>query len=1021
MAETRQQQQQELLSLALKAAKNAFCTFSKQRLGVSIKGSDGRMRAGCTFDSAAFPCSICAAHVAVAQTATEGRALVAECAVVEIVDESGKGESIFPLKGCCLEWLCEYAHSDEVYVHAAVLTNTQVGGDRLEEARTFKLSELLPQGRRLPRPCPTESLSLSVVKGETEGGLALDGESTELIQAAVKAAAGSCCWRSGVSVGCSLLTEGGIVTGANAETSALGIGCCAEQNAIGYAFALGRKRILKAAVVCTAMPQAACHPCGRCLQLLLQAQERTRADAAAAAPAPAAAEAQPQQLVLLMPWRQGGDNADGQNSWRVKTRLLDEMGQRSGIPTDEVEIEMFTESNRPVGNAFEIPFESHLDFIWDNQAALCSRSKGAPVPHGVTCAERPERAQPQTETQVEHPVRPTPAVPHAKPQHSSSSSTMAAADSNGPFRLLGYHRHVTSLQLAANHPFYEETAGRCLDTEVTTAFGNRCLPRLISQIQASSCLSREQRLEALLCLGECITNPEQKIRAIELGAVSAVHPLLKPGPPRGPYAGYALERKEETGLKRLDGYVPQASVYGDDKGDSRFSSLRDSPLQRAGCIYLAGNNALSPAAAWGICTVGDTDAYAALQAAVLQLLISLSRSTAARREMQMLRVFQEAAELFISHPLPQIRLLSSELLAGVCGEDDGSVVLAAAGEPGLSQLRRMHAGVDSHLASFLCASSWAVPPPETRELLRNALVAACSVATQPAARARMVTSSLLVPAATRLLWLLSPELSCLEEVVDDGASEAAAAVSLEGLAKPSPLPAFTAALETASMSVGAGLTRVAAAAEAFKEKAGPLLVSAACKYTRIMWATGASEPLNLLCRIGCTEEGRQALVDNADFIRLLPLLLKEPTERQWRECELQRRLQVQQVPLQRGELLPLVVQVLRSACAVPAFQHELYKHLKRRRQVMYEVLGVAAMKPAAALLAEALERMQLKERDLLQTELDEPHDGWLRFLIESDYAYKDACTDALQALALMEFTLEKSAAFEPSVSSWNLR
>ncbi|KAL8456012.1 hypothetical protein Emag_000141 [Eimeria magna] len=331
MAEDRQQQQQQqqqqqLFALALKAAKNAFCTFSKQRLGVSIKGSDGRMRAGCTYDSAAFPCSICAAHVAVAQTATEGRALsfsvvlpvmssfilwrlkqnmntkgikrlspfvnerdspfgtmsrhrcatnlfavygqVAECAVVEILEESEENEFIFPLKGCCLEWLCEYAHPDEVYVHCAV-TNTQAGIGQLEKARTFKLSELIPQGRRLPRPFLLEGLSLSVVKAETEE----------------------------------------------------------EQNAIGYAAALGHKRILKAAVVCTTMPQAACHPCGRCLQLLLQAQERTRA-AAPAAPAAAfgAAEVQPQQLVLLMPWQQGEDNADRQNSWMVKTRLLNQMG-----------------------------------------------------------------------------------------------------------------------------------------------------------------------------------------------------------------------------------------------------------------------------------------------------------------------------------------------------------------------------------------------------------------------------------------------------------------------------------------------------------------------------------------------------------------------------------------------------------------------------------------------------------------------------------------------------------------------
>ncbi|KAL8442647.1 hypothetical protein Emed_007229 [Eimeria media] len=514
---------------------------------------------------------------------------------------------------------------------------------------------------------------------------------------------------------------------------------------------------------------------------------------------------------------------------------------------------------------------------------------------------------------------------------------MAAAESNRPFRLLGFHRNVTTLQLEGNYPFYAETAGRCLDTQITTAFGSRCLPRLLSQIQTASRLSRDQLLEALLCLGECLTNPGE----------------------------------EEPCVKRLDDAEPQTSDHVNDKGNSRFQFLAESPLQRACIVYLAGSNAQSPAAAWGLHAVGDNDAYAAVQAAVLQLLVSLSR------------------------------LLSSELLAAVCGEDDGGALLAAA-------------GVDSHLASFLCVASWALPPPESRRLLRNAVVAACSAATQPAARARMVTSSL-VPASARLLWLLEPELSCMEGGVHAEASDAAAAaVSLEGLIEPSPMPALTAALETASMLLRL-VALLATDAVTARMAASPEVIAAACRYTKLMWFSVASEPLNLLCRIACTEEGRQALVDNADFLRLLPLLLSEPTERQWKECEMQRCLQVQQqVPIQRGQLLPLVIQVLRSACAVPRFQHELYRHLKRRRQVMYEVLGVAAMKPAAALLAEALERMQLKERDLLQTELDEPHEGWLRFLVESDHAYKDACTDALQALSLMEFTLEKSAAFEPS-------
>ena len=51
-----------------------------------------------------------------------------------------------------------------------------------------------------------------------------EGSVTELVKAAAKATEGSCCWNSGVSVGCAVLTEDGIVTGANVEISPLGIG-----------------------------------------------------------------------------------------------------------------------------------------------------------------------------------------------------------------------------------------------------------------------------------------------------------------------------------------------------------------------------------------------------------------------------------------------------------------------------------------------------------------------------------------------------------------------------------------------------------------------------------------------------------------------------------------------------------------------------------------------------------------------------------------------------------------------------
>lgn len=318
--------QQELVVTAAACAENAFCLYSKQRLGVSVLGTDGKIYKGCSFDSAAFPCSICGAHVAVAQAATQGRALVKQCAVVQILSKEERGEGQLPLKGCCLEWLCQYAHPEEVHIHSVIIRKpkTQEQKEVVEISDTYKLSDLLPYGRRLPSPFPPRPDALFITTVLMDEGHEADEEAIELFKAAAKAAEGSCCWNSGVSVGCAILTEEGIVTGANAETTALGIGCCAEQNAIGFAAALGRKKFLKAVIFCPTMPESACHPCGRCLQLLMQAQERTRVAATATGEQElvAPADSKP-ELLLIMPWQ---ETTDGQTKWRLKTRRLDDMG-----------------------------------------------------------------------------------------------------------------------------------------------------------------------------------------------------------------------------------------------------------------------------------------------------------------------------------------------------------------------------------------------------------------------------------------------------------------------------------------------------------------------------------------------------------------------------------------------------------------------------------------------------------------------------------------------------------------------
>lgn len=95
---------------------------------------------------------------------------VFECAVV--VTAGALNETEHPLKGCCLEWLSQYAHPDEVLIHSAVMPGAEDEHRTLVTGKiaTHKLSQLLPMGRRLPTPLPSPCQPLSIDRIWTEEG-----------------------------------------------------------------------------------------------------------------------------------------------------------------------------------------------------------------------------------------------------------------------------------------------------------------------------------------------------------------------------------------------------------------------------------------------------------------------------------------------------------------------------------------------------------------------------------------------------------------------------------------------------------------------------------------------------------------------------------------------------------------------------------------------------------------------------------------------------------------------------------
>lgn len=61
-----------LIVEAKSASKNAYCPYSKFRVGASVLGGSGRIYAGCNVENASFGMTICAERSALAASVTQG-------------------------------------------------------------------------------------------------------------------------------------------------------------------------------------------------------------------------------------------------------------------------------------------------------------------------------------------------------------------------------------------------------------------------------------------------------------------------------------------------------------------------------------------------------------------------------------------------------------------------------------------------------------------------------------------------------------------------------------------------------------------------------------------------------------------------------------------------------------------------------------------------------------------------------------------------------------------------------------
>ena len=117
----------EMQVAAEAAMKNAYCRYSKFRVGAAVLSDDGQIFAGCNVENASYGLTMCAERNAIFQAVAQG---VRKVKAVVIVTPT---EKVTPPCGGCRQVINEFGPGAEIFVFGSG-----------KAARQFKLSDLLP-------------------------------------------------------------------------------------------------------------------------------------------------------------------------------------------------------------------------------------------------------------------------------------------------------------------------------------------------------------------------------------------------------------------------------------------------------------------------------------------------------------------------------------------------------------------------------------------------------------------------------------------------------------------------------------------------------------------------------------------------------------------------------------------------------------------------------------------------------------------------------------------------------------
>ena len=118
---------QEMRAAARAAMKNAYCRYSKFRVGAAVLTADGEIFAGCNVENASYGLTMCAERNAIFQAVAKGHREIKAVVVVTAKRE------LAPPCGGCRQVINEFGPEAEVFIFGRGKNGTKL-----------KLSKLLP-------------------------------------------------------------------------------------------------------------------------------------------------------------------------------------------------------------------------------------------------------------------------------------------------------------------------------------------------------------------------------------------------------------------------------------------------------------------------------------------------------------------------------------------------------------------------------------------------------------------------------------------------------------------------------------------------------------------------------------------------------------------------------------------------------------------------------------------------------------------------------------------------------------